>query len=445
MDASVTLDHRLLTSDGRDKIIEEQLGIVSNTFTATAGAVADGARVGAVLGSVFELSIEQSINSWNTVGQGQALAYHQGGELAGLVEGMRDGDIEDGFVLQDGLTAVDQFLNQTDDQRVLITEGAVNAEGNDVYGAAHENSNTMFVDIDGERMGSLVNTVAHEGMHLAGSGEVNATFTGLFTDIAYRANALVNKGNIDNHRPAPVAIQDQAAHQQLLSGNQVLFKELDDRGELEYLPVIPIAIGVLAYMASDIKTAVAPEMDVDPSTYPTSVSILPTDVAVQIAQEVSPDWADPLLDASALLLNPKRQSTAAGRGDVDATSSISGSSEYRGGPHSQTKQPVGDGLESHHLPADSVSPIPREQGPAIQMDPADHRATSSHGTQGADGFEYRAEVERLINDGRMRDAMALEVNDVRRAAREVSGDQTKYNEALQEMLDYSRDQGWLTK
>lgn len=158
---------------------------------------------------------------------------------------MRDGDIEDGLVLQDGLTAVDQFLSQTDDQRVLVTEGATNTEGNDVYGAAHEGSNTMFVDIDGERIGSLVNTVAHEGMHLAGSGEVNATFTGLFTDIAYRANALANKGNIDNHRPAPVAIQDQAAHDQLLSGNQAVFNALDDRGELQYRQLNPTEINAI--------------------------------------------------------------------------------------------------------------------------------------------------------------------------------------------------------
>ncbi|WP_447895922.1 hypothetical protein [Vreelandella sp. GE22] len=121
----------------------------------------------------------------------------------------------------------------------------------------------------------------------------------------------------------------------------------------------------------------------------------------------------------------------------------SGSSEvtYRGGPHSLTKKPVGDGLDSHHLPADSVSPIPRERGPAIQMDPMDHRATSSHGIQGLSGAEYRAEVGHLIQEGRVRDAMALEIRDVRRAAYEVSGSRVKYNRAVQEMLEYSRNNG----
>ncbi|WP_147305590.1 hypothetical protein, partial [Alkalilimnicola ehrlichii] len=105
---------------------------------------------------------------------------------------LRDGDIQDGQTLQGGLTEVDQFLNRTDDQRLLITEGATNINGQAVYGAAHQDSGTMFVDIASERIGSLVNTVAHEGMHLTGAGEANATVTGYMTDLAYRVNAWAN-------------------------------------------------------------------------------------------------------------------------------------------------------------------------------------------------------------------------------------------------------------
>jgi hypothetical protein len=117
---------------------------------------------------------------------------------------------------------------------------------------------------------------------------------------------------------------------------------------------------------------------------------------------------------------------------------------YRGGPHSQTKLPVGDGLDSHHLPADAISPIPREKGPAIKMDPADHKETSSNGS-GLDAVEYRSEIREMIESGRMRDAMATEIKDVRRAAKLVSGNQKKYNEAIREMLEYSKKMEWLNK
>ena len=134
----------------------------------------------------------------------------------------------------------------------------------------------------------------------------------------------------------------------------------------------------------------------------------------------------------------------------DCASAKSGSKKpvpkgpYRGGPHSETKLPVGDKLDSHHLPADAVSPIPREKGPAIKMDPADHKETSSNGS-GLDAIEYRAEVKELLDAGRMRDAMAKEIKDARRAAGVVSGKPTKYNEAVQEMLEYSKKMEWLNK
>ncbi|WP_160167328.1 hypothetical protein [Rhodopirellula sp. SWK7] len=43
-----------------------------------------------------------------------------------------------------------------------------------------------------------------------------------------------------------------------------------------------------------------------------------------------------------------------------------------------------------------------------------------------------------MNQGKVREAMATEIRDVRRAALEGSGDLRKYNSALKEMLEYAR-------
>ena len=109
-----------------------------------------------------------------------------------------------------------------------------------------------------------------------------------------------------------------------------------------------------------------------------------------------------------------------------------GSGTYRGGSYGGTKAP---GIESHHAPANSSSPIPRSQGPAIQMEKPDHAGTSSHGHQGADGARYRAELSKMLEDGKWRDAMAMEIRDIRRVATEA-GDPKKYNQAIKEMLAY---------
>ncbi len=38
---------------------------------------------------------------------------------------------------------------------------------------------------------------------------------------------------------------------------------------------------------------------------------------------------------------------------------------YKGGKHRETSKPVGDGKHSHHMPADSASPLNKADGPAI--------------------------------------------------------------------------------
>ncbi|HET9334861.1 MAG TPA: hypothetical protein VFO12_00475 [Sphingomicrobium sp.] len=116
---------------------------------------------------------------------------------------------------------------------------------------------------------------------------------------------------------------------------------------------------------------------------------------------------------------------------------------FQGGAYGRLS--AGPGIERHHLPADSVTPFTRYSGPAIQMDRADHLLTSSHGSRGLEGALYRSEIKQLIEGGRMRDAMAIEIRDVRRTAVQGGGSITKYNPAIREMLDYTYQKNWLTK
>ncbi len=114
---------------------------------------------------------------------------------------------------------------------------------------------------------------------------------------------------------------------------------------------------------------------------------------------------------------------------------------FRGGRHGDTKLPVGDKLESHHMPANSVYGKD-DYGPAIQMERHDHLKTSSHGSRVGSGV-YRAQIADLLSQGNRRKAMAKEIQDVRRAAQEGSGNQRKYNNAVREMLQYARESNCL--
>lgn len=101
------------------------------------------------------------------------------------------------------------------------------------YGAVDESGKTIYVDMEGNRLNSVVNTVAHEGMHAKGANEATATVTGYMTDLAYQVNAWANSEQIDANRPAHVAT-NSAASQQLLMKNNAAFMEQAKQGELEY-------------------------------------------------------------------------------------------------------------------------------------------------------------------------------------------------------------------
>lgn len=83
-------------------------------------------------------------------------------------------------------------------------------------------------------------------------------------------------------------------------------------------------------------------------------------------------------------------------------------SPYRGGAHVFMQQP---GLESHHMPPDMASPLPKDMGPAIQMDERDHYGTPSFGRNRFTPF-MRSQGQ-LANTGQFMAAFAIDAAAVR--------------------------------
>lgn len=122
------------------------------------------------------------------------------------------------------------------------------------------------------------------------------------------------------------------------------------------------------------------------------------------------------------------------KGPCDHLRQGSGKGPYRGGAHGKTSRPHNDMKDSHHMPADDVSPLKRKDGPAIQMEPADHKLTASNGSS-REAVQYREMIEEMLKSGNWRKVMSIEIRDVRQIAKEM-GDPRKYNEAALEMLEY---------
>ncbi len=93
------------------------------------------------------------------------------------------------------------------------------------------------------------------------------------------------------------------------------------------------------------------------------------------------------------------------------------------------KEGEGDKYEVHHIPADSISPLEKNDGPSIKMEKEDHRQTASCGSS-KEACDYRAEQKKLIEQGKFRDAVQMDIDDIH----DKFG--SKYDDAINEMNEY---------
>ena len=112
--------------------------------------------------------------------------------------------------------------------------------------------------------------------------------------------------------------------------------------------------------------------------------------------------------------------------------------EKRGGSYKEVFKPGrGENIEVHHMPADEVNGLERNDGPAIAMDRLDHRQTASCGMSKA-AQEYRARQAEFISEGKFKEAMKMDIDDIHCKF----GD--RYDGSIQQMLDYAESKGYIS-
>lgn len=107
------------------------------------------------------------------------------------------------------------------------------------------------------------------------------------------------------------------------------------------------------------------------------------------------------------------------------TEPVLGGGSYKDVKHQNT-QP---GKEINHMPADSISDISHDNGPAIKMDKTDHYQTASWGNS-KDAVEHRQKQQALMKEGKIKEAIQMDIDDVK------SKFGSKYDEAIKQMLAY---------
>jgi filamentous hemagglutinin len=158
------------------------------------------------------------------------------------------------------------------------------------------------------------------------------------------------------------------------------------------------------------------------------------------------NYGDTELSATALglkLLGAATGISVLSKGGKSKRSSSDGDNEVKGGPHKETTKPVNDGLDSHHCPAKDCykgNLLSSKDGPAIKIDPADHRKTASYGSS-PEAKAYRQKQKELVDQGKFKEAQQMDVDDIR------SKFGNKYDDAIKQMTEYTEtiDTGSLKK
>lgn len=264
LNGSMSVDHRWFSEAGRQVITDQHIELKDNFKGTVGGLAGDVARVGAVAASVGQIT--QLGNSLERIDGAQETAYREDGELAAKTEAFRDGKIEDAVAAQELLNELDDALSDGSGDRVLVTDGAFNPDGNLVAGAANVDTNTLYADMGEHARNSIINTLAHEGMHLSGASEWMAGVTGYLADFTYRANAWANSSAISSHGPIYVPVQNVEKHNQLLHGNWIqygydasmnnlLYRQLNS-AELSFIDRKAVAFASQYYGVSDRRVSV---------------------------------------------------------------------------------------------------------------------------------------------------------------------------------------------
>ena len=114
--------------------------------------------------------------------------------------------------------------------------------------------------------------------------------------------------------------------------------------------------------------------------------------------------------------------------------------EKTGGTYGELKNEWSGKLEAqpphevHHMPANDVNGLKENDGPAIVMEKADHRQTSSCGSS-LDAREYRQQQKVLIDDGKFEEAMQMDIDDIH----DKFGN--KYDDAIAQMKETAKEKG----
>ena len=311
LDATVTVDHRLLSEGGRNAI-KEDFEDTNNHFNhEILGGVVEGVKAGSVTAGVD--AIGRKIDLRHGIAEIQTDPNSSAEQAINSVTANAEQK-------QEGIQELSNRLTDkagVAEQNMLVYMDSTDPAG----GMHHDQSNMSGVNAavtDMTNGADIAKTTVHETTHhilneqnngySQDTKEYAASKDGNYAQTLWEQQNRRN-GNTTGGNDSGQGMATWNANHQT---NDLIQKNTDHiatvpSGERENLPpLIPVAIAVGAMIASDIKVANAPAPGENLDEIPQSVSLLPTDLAAEALNELTEHKYEMAIGIAAAVGNPKR-------------------------------------------------------------------------------------------------------------------------------------------
>ena len=237
LDGSVTVDHRLLTDDGRKEIIQEQKNLPQNAEIIGKMTAAGVTSLGVATAALA--SKDQNLKQAYDTVMNPARTFdfiQKNPEAATVIEQFKSGDYDGLLKTKGSLQLLAQALGQDID---VLTTSITSFLG--VKGAFDHQTNTVVLDVNQDNRSGVVDTFGHEIAHGQGiKNETSADLIGKTVDWAFDSGVKHNQSTINQYKNQLGDGKDettQAQNQDILKKDNQIFidnvadhpDEMDDK------------------------------------------------------------------------------------------------------------------------------------------------------------------------------------------------------------------------
>ncbi|WP_171500277.1 DNA/RNA non-specific endonuclease, partial [Acinetobacter portensis] len=197
LDGSVTIDHRLLTEDGRKEIIQQQKDLPQNAEIVGKMTAAGVTSLGVATAALA--SGDQNLKQAYDTVMNPARTFdfiQKNPEAATVIEQFKNGNYDGILATKGSIQLLAQALGQ--DVEVLTTS-ITSFLG--IKGAFDHQTNTVVLDVNNENRTTIVDTFGHEIAHGQGiKNETSADLIGKTVDWAFDSGIQHNQSTVDQYK-----------------------------------------------------------------------------------------------------------------------------------------------------------------------------------------------------------------------------------------------------